>query len=76
MGTVLISTPGDASLDPCLRSHHLQQSSARAAKTKQFKQVFRGSDRNSNDAAGLLITRCELEKTAKQADGEAAIDSG
>jgi hypothetical protein len=48
MGAVLISTPGDVSLNPSCEAaiyENLQQLS----KTKQFKQVFRGGDRSAND---------------------------
>ena len=63
MDTVLISTPGDASLDPSFGA-------------TIYSNALEEPDRNTNDVAGLLITNCGLEKTAKQADGEAAIDSG
>jgi len=58
MGTVLIPTAGDVSLDPSFAAAICKNLLLELAKTKQFKQVFRGSDRNANDVPGLLITRC------------------
>jgi hypothetical protein len=54
MGAVLISTPGDVSLNPSCEAaiyENLQQLS----KTKQFKQVFRGGDRSANDVPECAV---------------------
>src|SRR5229473_4657246 len=72
MGTVLISTPGDVSPRPLLRSRHLRESSARAGQNEAvqtFKQVFRSSDRNANDVPGLLILKTTLQTRRRRNGG-------
>src|SRR6266851_7035926 len=61
MGTVLISTPGDVSLDPSFGAAIYENLLQELAKTKQFKQVFRSSDRNANDVPGLLILKTTVQ---------------
>ncbi len=62
MGTVLISTPGDVSLDPSFGAAIYENLLQELAKTKQFKQVFRSGDRNANDLPGLLILKTTVQK--------------
>src|SRR5260370_10652689 len=62
MGTVLISTPGDGSLDPAFGAAIYENLLQELAKTKQFKQVFRSGDRNANDLPGLLILKTTVQK--------------
>ena len=54
--------PGDVSLDPSFGAAIYENLLQELAKTKQFKQVFRGGDRNANDVHGLLILKTTVQK--------------
>src|SRR6266851_4164749 len=69
MGTVLISTPGDVSLDPSFGAAIYENLLQELAKTKQFKQVFRSSDRNANDVPGLLILKTTVQTRRRRNGG-------
>ena len=49
MGAVLISTPGDVSLNPACGAAIYENRLQELSKTKPFKQIFRGGDRSAND---------------------------
>jgi len=54
--------PGDVSLDPSFGAAIYENLLQELAKTKQFKQVFRGGDRNANNVPGLLILKTTVQK--------------
>ena len=54
--------PGDVSLDPSFGAAIYENLLQELGKTKQFKRVFRGGDRNANDVPGLLILKTTVQK--------------
>ena len=54
--------PGDVSLDPSFAAAIYENLLEEVAKTKQFKKVFRGGDRNANDVPALLILKTAVQK--------------
>jgi hypothetical protein len=54
--------PGDVGLDPSFGAAIYENLLEELTKTDQFKQVFRGGDRNANDVPGLLILKTTVQK--------------
>ena len=53
--------PGDVNIEPAFRAAIYENLLVELAKTKQFKQVFRGGDRNAS-GPGLLILKTTVQK--------------
>src|SRR5712692_11184092 len=73
MGTVLISTPGDVSLDPSFGAAIYENLLEELAKAKQFKQVFRSGDRNANDVPSLLVLKTTVQKYTPGSETKRAV---
>jgi hypothetical protein len=54
--------PGEVSLDPSFTAAIYENLLEEVTKTKQFKEVFRGGDRNANDVPALLILKTAVQK--------------
>ena len=54
--------PGEVSLDPSFAAAIYENLLEEVAKTKQFKAVFRGGDRNANDVPALLTLKTAVRK--------------
>jgi hypothetical protein len=53
---------GEVSLDPSFGAAIYENLLEELAKTKQFRQVFRGGDRNANDVPALLILKTTVQR--------------
>jgi hypothetical protein len=65
--------PGDTTLDPGF-AYAIYENLLRAVpKSKQFKDVFRGGDRNANDVSGVLILKTLVERYSAGSETRRAV---